>query len=47
MLHEKADFYRHMYIFIRINCSFRDKKLKKQSKKDTQRVKEHNLSNAY
>jgi len=38
----------NIYIFIRINCSFKNKKLKKQrKKKDTQRVKEHNVSNAY
>jgi len=35
-----------IYIFIRINCSFENEKLKK-TKKDTQRVKEHNVSNAY
>jgi len=32
--------YRYIYIFVRINCSFKNKKLKKQrKKKDTQRVK--------
>jgi len=37
------------YIFIRINCSFKNKKFKKnkRKKKGTQRVKEHNVSNAY
>jgi len=37
-----------IYIFIRINCSFKNKKLKKnKGKRYTQRVKEHNVSNAY
>jgi len=37
-----------IYIFIRINCSFKNKKFKKnKGKRDTQRVKEHNMSNAY
>jgi len=36
-----------IYIFIRIRCSFKNKKLKnKGKKKDTQRVKELNVSNA-
>ena len=35
-----------IYIFIRINCSFKNKKLKK-GKRYTQRVKEHNASNAH
>ena len=39
--------YRYIYIFVRINCSCKNKKLKKQrKKKDTQRVKKHNVSNA-
>ena len=33
--------------YIIINCSFQNKKLKNKAKKDTQRVKEHNVSNAY
>ena len=37
----------YIYIFIRINCSFKNKKLKNKGKRDTQRVKEHNVSNAY
>jgi len=37
-----------IYIFIRINCSFKNKKFKKnKGKRYTQRVKEHNVSNAY
>jgi len=37
-----------IYIFIRINCSIKNNKLKKNNaKRDTQRVKEHNASNAY
>jgi len=36
-----------LYIFIRINCSLKNKKLKNEGKRDTQRVKEHNVSNAY
>jgi len=37
----------NIYIFIRINCSFKNQKFKKQRKKYTQRIKEHNVSNAY
>ena len=44
------DFHTHLYIyvFIRVNWSFKNKKFKKNKRKrDTQRVKEHNVSNAY
>ena len=36
----------NIYIFIRINCSFKNKKFNKKNKgkRDTQRVKEHNVS---
>jgi len=37
----------YIYIFIRINCSFKNKKLKNEENRYTQRVKEHNVSNAY
>ena len=36
----------YICIFIRINCSFKNKK-KNEGKRDTQRVKGHNVSNAY
>ena len=32
----------NIYILIRINCSFKNKKLKNKGKRYTQRVKEHN-----
>jgi len=38
----------NIYIFIRKNYSFKKKKLQKnKEKRNTQRVKEHNMSNAY
>jgi len=39
---------KHIYTFIRINCSFKNKKFKKTKEKDTHNVsKKHSVSNAY
>jgi len=33
----------NIYIFIRINCSFKDKKLKKRKEKDTHNVSKNSM----